>query len=545
MSKSVNVDFVTRQIEVDTDGKEHFISAAMAAKDAEQSMLNAQNAANTAQYYSSIVEGNISYVTPEMFGALGNGVYDDAIAINKALEYGSTNNMKVMLESHTYYIKSPIILNTQNELVGASRINSVLRLADGANCNIIESYNFRNCLTNKDDTSKTEYQPYRIYISDFKIEGNAENNTQGGGIYLFATASTIENIFISNVADCGIYIGLRDRWVVGSINNPIKQALVLSNIDIYQCGEHGIFADYAHDTYYNNIVVCNASQKAEATYDDFHLGAGSGGRMVHCHGWSANNGFRGRYSLYHEDNSPLEVTESHFEGSKVGCAYITAAAVISNTRFYVAYSEHMITVAGSLNSFVNCVFMPNTTRNTYCVRFLNDASLNRFCCTITDNIKFADDGESGGKNNYNLMSLTNNSTKMPIDNLQSTSIMSVNTNYTGNYSPATMYNNGSISTNYDVKEPIGYYENPTDVIYIRNERYIIVNGNSNNKTCTLSSANQPIGKTVTIRNISNAALSVFMSSDTIVDGVVNTNPYVSANSSKTYIKVDENKWITM
>ena len=49
MSKSVNVDFVTRQIEVDTDGKEHFISAAMAAKDAEASMLNAQNAANTAE----------------------------------------------------------------------------------------------------------------------------------------------------------------------------------------------------------------------------------------------------------------------------------------------------------------------------------------------------------------------------------------------------------------------------------------------------------------------------------------------------------------
>lgn len=49
MSKSVNVDFVTRQIEVDTDGKEHFISAAMAAKDAEAAATNAQNAANTAE----------------------------------------------------------------------------------------------------------------------------------------------------------------------------------------------------------------------------------------------------------------------------------------------------------------------------------------------------------------------------------------------------------------------------------------------------------------------------------------------------------------
>lgn len=54
MSKSVNVDFVTRQIEVDTDGKEHFISAAMAAKDAEQSMLNAQNAANSVKKYKAL-----------------------------------------------------------------------------------------------------------------------------------------------------------------------------------------------------------------------------------------------------------------------------------------------------------------------------------------------------------------------------------------------------------------------------------------------------------------------------------------------------------
>lgn len=49
MSNQVNVDFVTRQIEVDTDGKEHFISAAMAAKDAETAAVNAQNAANAAE----------------------------------------------------------------------------------------------------------------------------------------------------------------------------------------------------------------------------------------------------------------------------------------------------------------------------------------------------------------------------------------------------------------------------------------------------------------------------------------------------------------
>lgn len=61
MSKSVNIDFVTRQIEVDTDGKEYYVSAAMAAKNAEQSMLNAedsmlsaQNAATSVQKYKAL-----------------------------------------------------------------------------------------------------------------------------------------------------------------------------------------------------------------------------------------------------------------------------------------------------------------------------------------------------------------------------------------------------------------------------------------------------------------------------------------------------------
>lgn len=56
MSKSVNVDFVTRQIEVDTDGKEYYVSAAVAAKDAEQSMLNAQNAATQSETALSLIQ---------------------------------------------------------------------------------------------------------------------------------------------------------------------------------------------------------------------------------------------------------------------------------------------------------------------------------------------------------------------------------------------------------------------------------------------------------------------------------------------------------
>lgn len=183
MSKSVNVDFVTRQIEVDTDGKEHFISAAMAAKDAEQSMLNAQNAANhaeaqadsvkkykalwfksvaamkaepslttgayvnTAGYYAPNDGGGASYlirakaasdtddgsrihalqnglvaeliiengaVNVKQFGAVGDGVTDDADAIQRAIDSRYTTYIPV----GNYLLSKPILV--RNVFVGYS-----------------------------------------------------------------------------------------------------------------------------------------------------------------------------------------------------------------------------------------------------------------------------------------------------------------------------------------------------------------------------------------------------------------------------------------
>lgn len=128
MSKSVNVDFVTRQIEVDTDGKEHFISAAMAAKDAEQSMLSAQNAAKEAGTIKDRVEylvnGNFPYVTPEMFGAVGDGVADDTDAVQKALDYCKSNSIN-LIGNKIYYITKTLNINSLGRVsIDINQLNS-------------------------------------------------------------------------------------------------------------------------------------------------------------------------------------------------------------------------------------------------------------------------------------------------------------------------------------------------------------------------------------------------------------------------------------
>lgn len=98
MSKSVNVDFVTRQIEVDTDGKEHFISAAMAAKDAEQSMLSAQNAAKEVKEIYG--DGNFTPLS-DLLGGLGTKLKrwgsifaNKVFASNLPIVYNSVAEMK-------------------------------------------------------------------------------------------------------------------------------------------------------------------------------------------------------------------------------------------------------------------------------------------------------------------------------------------------------------------------------------------------------------------------------------------------------------------
>lgn len=138
MSKSVNVDFVTRQIEVDTDGKEHFISAAMAAKDAEQSMLSAQNAANAAEAVApeyaktkAVLDNIVSYTntateqaniaTEQVNIATAKATIADNSATNAAQSYANADAIAGQLTEY---------LNTKEELT-APAVDKTL-LIEGA-----------------------------------------------------------------------------------------------------------------------------------------------------------------------------------------------------------------------------------------------------------------------------------------------------------------------------------------------------------------------------------------------------------------------------
>ena len=180
------------------------------------------------------IENNIKFVTPEQFGAVGDGITDDTIAVLKALNYGEVKF------NNTYLISQGININNKIHIYGDGKIKIVpkneriefLRLLNNSDC-LIENITI--------ETERTQ------------IETPPENHTRitslGSnvcGIWLQGT----ENITIRNVkffnTEYDIFIGL-------GMNTNIKIE------DCYSRGSsQGIYASQLCNSIIRNYNITNA-----------------------------------------------------------------------------------------------------------------------------------------------------------------------------------------------------------------------------------------------------------------------------------------------
>ena len=59
------------------------------------------------------VNDTVKYTTPQAFGAIGNGVADDSVAIQAAMDYCHINNRKLVIPSGRYRITKPLLYRNQ------------------------------------------------------------------------------------------------------------------------------------------------------------------------------------------------------------------------------------------------------------------------------------------------------------------------------------------------------------------------------------------------------------------------------------------------
>lgn len=193
--------------------------------------------------YNILVNSNktndlLPFISVKSYGAKGDGVTDDTNAIKSALNdlvpaVGGT----IYFPTGTYIISETILIGGNVTIYGDGVFNSLIKLADNSNCNII---------SNDENTIM-----YYIKIHDIGLDGNAQNNTSGSGILLHnASDSQIYNVRIANFKDDGIHFTANDYSLAPMIYNCF-----IRGKNDYTTGS-GIFCDGAvTDVFINNVDI--------------------------------------------------------------------------------------------------------------------------------------------------------------------------------------------------------------------------------------------------------------------------------------------------
>ena len=131
--------------------------------------------------------GTVNYVTPEQYGAVGDGVTNDATAIQSAVDTGSP----VYFGKNTYLVSSAIIIPANSYLFGAGE-ESVLKTTSNISILEIDSTNsvFQNLTFKGNDTGTLQVGISAVgnAASNLRREGNQVLNCRfydlgGAGLY--------------------------------------------------------------------------------------------------------------------------------------------------------------------------------------------------------------------------------------------------------------------------------------------------------------------------------------------------------------------------
>ena len=166
---------------------------------------------------------NKGIVYPQWWGAVADGASDDQPEIQKALTASVGGLCKLLPSANEYLIGAPIVVSEGNRLVGSGTVNTIVKLDDNVDDNVIETDTW---------TAQTGYCHY-FEVSDFKIEGNKANNAStSAGIAVFGMGETakISRMFIHECNDYGLQLA--------GVGAPAR----ITNISIQDSGVAAIYS---------------------------------------------------------------------------------------------------------------------------------------------------------------------------------------------------------------------------------------------------------------------------------------------------------------
>ena len=210
------------------------------------------------------------FVTPQMFGAIGDGVADDTEALLQSLAYASENNYSVVLPKGTYLVTSPVAIPGGLDVSGVNAVvcknNDATISVDGNEVNTVLVLS----------GSKT-------YLHDICIKGDVNAGVDGITFDNKAFMMSVCRVTLKNCRKCindigGVFMAEFDRvHCISSLNafvfdtNREKTSITLKNCWAENCGQ----AYYFYRCQYTNLISCGADYCNAAADSPYTVGYGN------------------------------------------------------------------------------------------------------------------------------------------------------------------------------------------------------------------------------------------------------------------------------
>ncbi len=311
----------------DPEGGASTVQAQLNEKMSKQDLASASGSTLVGMSPQGTLANIVSWVTPEQFGAVGDGATDDTAAIQAAIDYlYNAGGGDVVIGPKTYRADN-LIIKDFVRIKGQSIMNSRIKANDSwTGLAVISTVDFDAFRAAGIYGGGTYKGTWGAVIEDVAIDGNYQNFggtasiSSGHGICLAGWSNYVKNIDIKWCAGTGLVklskTGIPDDYPDDKTDATLYTS---SHISIMYCGNDAMYtAD--HDQVYHNILIgvyaCTAA-------GDIILEGPSFWDSVsrRCTGWYACN--------------VVDVDQVHIYGCYVGYGLIVgdSDATVFPTRF--------------------------------------------------------------------------------------------------------------------------------------------------------------------------------------------------------------------